>query len=60
MLGCVLFPQAGRAAPGSQPWYEANQGRRWPQTEHGAGADSPSSSPSPPQTSMPVFGSLRF
>lgn len=53
-LGCVLFPQAGRAARGSQPWYEANQGRRWPQTEYAGwrwvwGGDALSSSPPPPK-----------
>lgn len=61
-LGCVLFPQAGRAAPGSQPWYEANHGRRWPQMEHGGGVGGrrPELLSPTPQTSIPAFGSLRF
>lgn len=56
MLGWVVFPRAGRVAPGSQPLSRADQGRRWPRAEYRGLTPA-----SPPATSLgPAFGSRRF
>lgn len=57
-LQCVVFPRAGRVAPGSQPRCGADQGRRWPRAEHGE--PNPVSPPTPYRASVLAFGSRRF